>query len=124
MMMFKRFDSDNRKPQNATVWISQMDPNLFPTIWNWILDWHWIWNRDLGLDELVFSSHLPWVLIESIFVCGLELGKRSVCYLNNLQFMSNPLDSQKTKLLKTKKKLRDSMLNRASLVNILKTVFA
>ena len=58
-MMLKRFNSDNRKPQNAIVWISQMDPNLFPTfwnlildlIWNWTLDlisdWHWILDRDL-----------------------------------------------------------------------------
>ena len=112
MMMFKRFDSDDSKPQNATVWISQMDPNLFPTFWNWILDWilvwfldwildrisdlHWILDRNLRLHELVFSSHLPLVLIESTFVCGLELGKRSVCYLNNLLLISNPLYSQKT----------------------------
>ena len=104
MMMFKRFDSDNSKPQKATVWISQVDPNLFPTFWNWILDWilgwisdlHWILDRNLRLHELVFSSHLPLVLIESTFVCGLELGKRSVCYLNNLLLILNPLYSQKT----------------------------
>ena len=43
MMMFIRFDSDDRKAQNTTIWIWQMDPKFFPTFWNWILDWILDW---------------------------------------------------------------------------------